>query len=48
MTDGITQIPGFIAGMWKLDPAHSDVGLVVGHLAVSKCTGASTPSAGQS
>jgi len=26
MTDGIAQIPGFIAGTWKLDPAHSDVG----------------------
>ena len=32
MTDGIAQIPGFIAGTWKLDPAHSDVGFVVGHL----------------
>ncbi|HJY66336.1 MAG TPA: YceI family protein [Streptosporangiaceae bacterium] len=48
MTDGIAQIPGFIAGTWKLDPAHSDVGFVVGHLVVSKVHGASTPSAGQS
>jgi polyisoprenoid-binding protein YceI len=39
MTDGITQIPGFIAGTWKLDPAHSDVGFVVGHLVVSKIHG---------
>ena len=39
MTDGIAQIRGFIAGMWKLDPAHSDVGFVVGHLVVSKVHG---------
>jgi polyisoprenoid-binding protein YceI len=39
MTDGIAQIPGFIAGTWKLDPAHSDVGFVVGHLVVSKVHG---------
>jgi polyisoprenoid-binding protein YceI len=39
MTDGIAQIPGFIAGTWKLDPAHSDVGFVVGHLVMSKVHG---------
>jgi polyisoprenoid-binding protein YceI len=39
MTNGITQIPGFIAGSWKLDPAHSDVGFVVGHLVMSKVHG---------
>src|ERR1700758_3187071 len=39
MTNGIAQIPGFIAGTWKLDPAHSDVGFVVGHLVVSKVHG---------
>jgi polyisoprenoid-binding protein YceI len=39
MTDRIAQIPGFIAGTWKLDPAHSDVGFVVGHLVVSKVHG---------
>ncbi len=39
MTDGNAQIPGFIAGTWKLDPAHSDVGFVVGHLVVSKVHG---------
>jgi polyisoprenoid-binding protein YceI len=39
MTDGIAEIPGFIAGTWKLDPAHSDVGFVVGHLVVSKVHG---------
>jgi len=39
MTHGIAQIPGFIAGTWKLDPAHSDVGFVVGHLVMSKVHG---------
>jgi polyisoprenoid-binding protein YceI len=39
MTDGIAQIPGFIAGTWKLDPNHSDVGFVVGHLVMSKVHG---------
>jgi polyisoprenoid-binding protein YceI len=39
MTDRIAQIPGFIAGTWQLDPAHSDVGFVVGHLVVSKVHG---------
>jgi polyisoprenoid-binding protein YceI len=39
MTDGIARIPGFIAGTWQLDPAHSDVDFVVGHLVVSKVHG---------
>jgi len=39
MTDGIARMPGFIAGTWQLDPAHSDVGFVVGHLVVSKVHG---------
>jgi len=39
MTDGIARIPGFIAGTWQLDPAHSDVCFVVGPLVVSKVHG---------
>jgi polyisoprenoid-binding protein YceI len=39
MTNGIAQIPGFIAGTWQLDPNHSDVGFVVGHLVMSKVHG---------
>ncbi len=39
MTDSIARMPGFIAGTWQLDPAHSDVGFVVGHLVVSKVHG---------
>jgi polyisoprenoid-binding protein YceI len=39
MANGIAQIPGFIAGTWNLDPNHSDVGFVVGHLVMSKVHG---------
>ena len=39
MTNGIAQIPGFIAGTWELDPNHSDVGFIVGHLVMSKVHG---------
>ncbi|HUH53760.1 MAG TPA: YceI family protein [Microbacteriaceae bacterium] len=33
------QIPGYIAGTWKIDPVHSEVGFSVRHLAVSKVKG---------
>lgn len=39
MTSGNAPIPGFIAGTWKLDPNHSDVGFVVGHIVMSKVHG---------
>lgn len=32
-------IPGWIAGTWKLDPAHSHVGFIVKHMMVSKARG---------
>jgi polyisoprenoid-binding protein YceI len=48
MTGPIAQIPGFIAGTWKLDPAHSDVGFVVGHLVVRKVHGRFDAFSGQS
>jgi YceI-like domain len=48
MTGRIAQIPGFIAGTWKLDPAHSDVGFVVGHLVVRKVHGRFDAFSGQS
>jgi polyisoprenoid-binding protein YceI len=34
-----TTIPGYIAGTWTLDPAHSDVSFSVRHLMVSKVRG---------
>ena len=33
------QIPGYIAGTWTIDPAHSEIGFVVRHLMVSKVRG---------
>jgi len=33
------QIPGYVAGTWTLDPAHSEVSFTVRHLAISKVRG---------
>jgi polyisoprenoid-binding protein YceI len=35
----ITEMPGYIAGTWKIDPVHSDVSFSVRHLMVSKVRG---------
>jgi len=34
------SIPGYVAGTWKIDPSHSEVGFTVRHLAISKVRGA--------
>jgi polyisoprenoid-binding protein YceI len=34
-----TQIPGFLAGTWDIDPVHSDVSFSVRHMMVSKVRG---------
>jgi polyisoprenoid-binding protein YceI len=34
-----TQIPGYVAGTWTIDPSHSEVGFAVRHLMVSKVRG---------
>ena len=34
-----TQIPGYIAGTWEIDPVHSDVSFTVRHMMVSKVRG---------
>ena len=39
MTASTTEIPGYIAGTWTIDPVHSDVDFVVRHLGVSKVRG---------
>ena len=40
MTDTTTlDIPGYRAGTWTLDPAHSEVGFVVRHMMISKVRG---------
>jgi polyisoprenoid-binding protein YceI len=33
------DIPGYVAGTWTIDPAHSHVGFIVRHLMVSKVRG---------
>lgn len=33
------QIPGYVAGQWKIDPVHSEVSFVVRHMMVSKVRG---------
>jgi polyisoprenoid-binding protein YceI len=34
-----TRPPGYVAGTWTLDPAHSEIGFVVRHMMVSKVRG---------
>ncbi|MFB4307209.1 YceI family protein [Actinomadura sp. GTD37] len=39
MTAELVEIPGYIAGTWAIDPAHSGVGFTIRHLMVSKVRG---------
>lgn len=39
MTVQATEIPGYVAGKWTIDPIHSHVGFVVKHMMVSKVRG---------
>jgi polyisoprenoid-binding protein YceI len=39
MSAQTTEIPGYIAGSWDIDPVHSYVGFVARHLMVSKVRG---------
>jgi polyisoprenoid-binding protein YceI len=40
MTDTIaTQIPGYLAGTWDIDPVHTDISFIVRHMMVSKVRG---------
>lgn len=39
MSAETTEIPGYIAGTWEIDPVHSYVGFVARHLMVSKVRG---------
>jgi len=39
MTLAPTAIPGYLAGTWTIDPAHSDVSFSVRHMMVSKVRG---------
>ena len=38
--DGVvTAIPGYVAGVWSIDPVHSEVGFTARHMMVSKVRG---------
>ena len=39
MSDTLTQIPGYLAGTWSIDPVHTDVSFTVRHMMVSKVRG---------
>jgi polyisoprenoid-binding protein YceI len=39
MTTPTTAIPGYVAGTWDLDPAHTHIGFMARHLMVSKVRG---------
>ncbi|PXY19252.1 YceI family protein [Prauserella muralis] len=39
MSAPTTEIPGYLAGTWTIDPVHSDVTFTVRHLGVSKVRG---------
>jgi len=34
-----TNVPGYVAGVWDIDPVHSDVSFTVRHMMVSKVRG---------
>ena len=38
-TGTLTEIPGYVAGTWSIDPVHSEVGFTVRHMMVSKVRG---------
>jgi polyisoprenoid-binding protein YceI len=39
MSTTAVEIPGYVAGTWKIDPIHSDVAFTVRHMMVSKVRG---------
>jgi len=47
MSTASVEIPGYIAGTWEIDPAHTHVGFVARHLMVSKVRGSFTKVDGQ-
>lgn len=39
MEASVVEIPGYIAGKWKIDPVHSYLGFVVRHMVVGRLRG---------
>ena len=46
-TATVTNIPGYVAGTWTIDPVHSEVGFSVRHMMVSKVRGKFTTFSGE-
>lgn len=46
-TASITTVPGYLAGTWAIDPAHSEVSFTVRHVMVSKVRGRFTAFSGE-
>ena len=46
-TATVTNIPGYVAGTWSIDPVHSEVGFSVRHMMVSKVRGKFTTFSGR-
>src|SRR3954468_11764907 len=42
-----TQLPGYVAGTWTIDPVHTEVGFSVRHMMVSKVRGKFTKFSGE-
>src|ERR1700743_448413 len=47
MSTAATEIPGYVAGTWAIDPVHSEVGFSVRHMMVSKVRGRFTEFSGE-
>jgi polyisoprenoid-binding protein YceI len=39
MSSTVVEIPGYVAGTYRIDPGHSEVAFSVRHLMVSKVRG---------
>lgn len=47
MSTPTTEIPGYVAGTWTIDPAHSEITYSVKHLGIAKSRGNFTNVSGQ-
>lgn len=47
MSAPTTEIPGYVAGTWTIDPVHSEISFLTRHLGVSKVRGRFTEFEGQ-
>lgn len=48
MSTSTTNLPGYVASTWTIDPVHSDVAYSVKHLGIAKSAATSPPSPARS